>query len=196
LSAIEDGTVQPWTLGFWSKRDLLMHEDAAVRAQAHALLEERPGDREAVLRRYEAALDRPADAARGERVFDAACAKCHRFQGQGAEVGPDLGTVANRPASLLLKDILMPSLSIAPRYESYLVERASGGTEEGVLAGQTPTTIVLRREGGEERIVPREDVVRLQVSQLSAMPADLEQQVGEQEMADLLRYLTEAPGTR
>jgi putative membrane-bound dehydrogenase-like protein len=190
LSAVEDGTVAAWTLSFWQKRDLLMHEDAAVRARAHALLEERPGGREEVLRRYEAALDRPADAARGERVFDAVCAKCHRFRDKGAEVGPDLGTVANRPASLLLKDILMPSLSIAPRYESYVVERASGGTEEGVLAGQTPTTIVLRREGGEERVIPREDVRRLQVSQLSSMPADLEQQVGEQEMADLLAYLT------
>jgi putative heme-binding domain-containing protein len=182
--------VAPWTLGFWAKRDLLMHEDAAVRARAHAQLAERPGDRQEVLRRYEAALDRPADASRGQRVFAAACAKCHRFRGQGAEVGPDLGTVANRPASVLLKDVLMPSLSIAPRYESYLVERASGGTEEGVLAGQTPTTIVLRREGGEERVIPREDVRRLQVSQLSSMPADLERQVAEQEMADLLAYLT------
>jgi hypothetical protein len=60
----------------------------------------------------------------------------------------------------------------------------------GVLAGQTPTTIVLRREGGEERVIPRDDVKALQVSQLSAMPSDLEQQVGERQMADLLAYLT------
>jgi len=192
LAAIKDGTVQPWTLSFWQKRDLLMHDDASVRAEAHALLEERPGEKEQVLKRYEAALDRPADAARGEQVFQSVCAKCHRFQGAGADVGPDLGTVANRPASLLLKDVLMPSLSIAPRYESYVVERASGGTDEGVLAGQTPTTIVLRREGGQELVIPREDVRALRVSQLSAMPADLEQQVSEQQMADLLHYLTTA----
>jgi putative membrane-bound dehydrogenase-like protein len=192
LAAIQDGRVQPWTLGFWSKRDLLMHDDEAVRAAAHALLEERPGEKEAVLKRYEAALDRPGEPGRGAQVFQAACARCHRFQGAGAEVGPDLGTVANRPASLLLKDILLPSLSIAQGYESYLVERVSGGTDEGVLAGQTPTTIVLRREGGQELVIPREDVRRLQVSQLSAMPSDLEQQVGEREMADLLAYLTRA----
>jgi putative membrane-bound dehydrogenase-like protein len=191
LAAIKDGTVQPWTLSFWQKRDLLMHDDAALRAQAHALLEERPGEREQVLKRYEAALDRPADAARGQQVFNAVCAKCHRFQGAGAEVGPDLGTVSNRPASLLLKDVLLPSQSIAQRYESYVVERVSGGTDEGVLAGQTPTTLVLRREGGQELVIPRDDVRALRVSQLSAMPADLEQQVSEQQMADLLRYLTE-----
>jgi putative membrane-bound dehydrogenase-like protein len=190
LAAIEDGRVAPWTLGFWPKRDLLMHDDPAVRARAHARLEERPGEKAAVLERYEAALRQPGDAARGAQVFQAACARCHRFRGQGAEVGPDLGTVSNRPASLLLKDVLVPSQSIAQGYESYVVERASGGSEVGVLAGQTPTTIVLRREGGVERVIPRDDVKALQVSQLSAMPSDLEQQVGERQMADLLAYLT------
>jgi putative membrane-bound dehydrogenase-like protein len=189
LAAIEDGRVAPWTLGFWHKRDLLMHDDPAVRARAHARLEEQPAEKAAVLARYEAALRQPGDAARGAQVFQAACARCHRFQGQGAEVGPDLGTVANRPASLLLKDVLLPSQAIAQGYESYVVERVSGGSEVGVLAGQTPTTIVLRREGGEERVIPRDDVKALQVSQLSAMPSDLEQQVGEREMADLLAYL-------
>ena len=130
--------------------------------------------------------------ARGEQVFRNVCAKCHRFQGFGSEVGPDLGTVRNRPASLLLKDVLIPSQSIAQGYEAYVVERASGGIEEGVLAGQTPTTIVLHREGGKEIVIPRGDVRRMYVSQLSAMPADLEQQVSEQQMADLLEYLTKA----
>jgi putative membrane-bound dehydrogenase-like protein len=190
LAALKDGRVPAWTLGFWHKRDLLMHEDPAVRAEAHALLEEKAGEREKVLKRYEAALDGPADAGRGAQVFREVCAKCHRFQGAGAEVGPDLGTVRNRPASLLLKDVLMPSLSIAQGYESYVVERASGGIEEGVLAGQTTTTIVLHREGGREVVIPRADVGRMYVSQLSGMPADLDQQVSERQMADLLQYLT------
>ncbi len=190
LAALKDGRVPAWTLGFWHKRDLLMHRDPGVRAEAHALLEEKTGEREKVLKRYEAALDGPADAKRGEQVFREICAKCHKFQGVGAEVGPDLGTVRNRPASLLLKDVLMPSLSIAQGYEAYVVERASGGIEEGVLAGQTPTTIVLRREGGREVVIPRADVGRMYVSQLSAMPADLDQQISERQMADLLQYIT------
>ena len=192
LGALKDGSVPAWTLDFWHKRDLLMNKDAAVRTEAHALLEEKAGAREQVLKRYEAALDRPADAAHGEQVFRAVCAKCHRFRGAGADVGPDLGTVTNRPASLLLKDVLLPSLSIAQGYEAYVVERVSGETEQGVLAGQTPTTIVLHREGGQEVVVPRVDVRRMYVSQLSAMPADLEQQVSEQDMADLLQFLTRA----
>lgn len=193
LAAVEDGRIPAWTLGFRPKRDLLMNDDPDVRAKAHALLEEKPGEREQIVRRYEGALDGPADAARGAQVFRDACAKCHRFREEGAEVGPDLGTVRNRPATLLLKDILVPSLSIAPGYESYVVERASGAPEEGVLAGQTPTAVVLRRERGQEVVIPRRDVQRMYVSTLSAMPADLEQQVSERQMADLIQYLRQAP---
>ena len=61
-----------------------------------------------------------------------------------------------------------------------------------MLAGQTPTAIVLHREGGVETVIPRADVRRMYVSELSAMPADLEQQVSERQMADLLEYLTKA----
>src|SRR5207245_4351178 len=111
LAALKNGGVPAWTGGFWHKRDLLMHRDPSVRTEAHALLEEKAGEREQVLKRYEAALDGLADAGRGEQVFREVCAKCHRFRGEGAEVGPDPGTVRNRPASLLLKDVLMPSLS-------------------------------------------------------------------------------------
>ena len=190
LAALKDGRIQPWTLGFWHKHDLVMNEDASIRLEARALLEERPGEREKVVARYQAALEGPADATRGARVFEATCAKCHRFRGHGTELGPDLGTVRNRPAALLLRDILVPSASIAQGYESWVVERASGGTEVGVLAGQTPTSVLLRREGSPEILVPREDIRRRYVSDLSAMPADLEQQVGEREMADLIAYLT------
>src|SRR5207247_4290843 len=79
-----------WTLGFWHKRDLLMHENPAVRAEAHALLEEKAGEREKVLKRYEAALDGPADAARGEQVFREVCAKCQDRKSVGEGKGEDV----------------------------------------------------------------------------------------------------------
>ena len=49
---------------------------------------------------------------------------------------------------------------------------------------------MLHREGGQEVVIPRADVQRMYVSQLSAMPGDLEQQITEAQMADLLQYLT------
>src|SRR5207244_3037086 len=57
VAALQRGDVQPWTLGFRHKRRLIMHPDAAIRETARPLLEPAAGEREKVLKRYEAALD-------------------------------------------------------------------------------------------------------------------------------------------
>ena len=138
VAALERGEVQTWTLNFGQKRDLIMNDDPEIRALARPLLEQAPEEREKVLKRYEAALDREGDPRRGREVFDRVCAKCHRLDGKGAEVGPDLGSIRNRAPSLLLADILLPSRAIAQNYESYVVETASGDVLEGIIASQTP----------------------------------------------------------
>ena len=190
VAALQKGEVQTWTLNFGQKRDLIMNDDAEIRALARPLLEQPEEERAKVLKRYEAALDREGDLHRGREVFDRVCAKCHRLDGKGAQVGPDLGSVRNRAPSLLLADILLPSRAIAQNYESYVVETASGDVLEGIVASQTPSAIVLRREGAEERVVSRSEIRKMYASNLSAMPADLEQQVDVQQMADVLALLT------
>jgi len=193
VAALQKGDVQAWALSFGQKRDLIMNDDAEIRALARPLLEQPPEERERVLKRYEEALDRPGDPRRGREVFDRVCAKCHRLDGQGAEVGPDLGSVRNRAPSLLLADILLPSRAIAQGYESYVVETESGDVVEGTIGSQTPTAVALRREGGQERVVPRSTIKKMYASNLSAMPADLDQQVDVQQMADLLALVTGHP---
>ena len=122
VAALQRGDVQPWTLGFRHKRRLIMYPDAAIRETARPLLEQSAGEREKVVKRYEAALDKKGDPVRGKEVFKSICAKCHRLDGMGAQVGPDLASVQNQPKQMLLTDILMPSKSIAQGYEAYVVE--------------------------------------------------------------------------
>jgi putative heme-binding domain-containing protein len=107
----------------------------------------------------------------------------------GAEVGPDLATVQNQPKQMLLTDILMPSKSIAQGFEAYVVETVSGSTIDGVIGPQTPTSIALRHEDGKEDVIQRKDIKQMYVTNLSAMPGDLEKQIDVQQMADLLEYL-------
>lgn len=195
VDAIRTGVVQRWTLNFWQKRDLLMHRDEGIRAEARALLEEDPRERERTLRRYGAALSGRGDAARGEQVFARACGACHSLGGGAADLGPDLATVRHRPPLLLLTDILVPSRSIAQHYETWSVERVSGRVETGLLAAQTPTTITLRQAPGREITIARDDVRRMTALRESAMPADLDKLVSPEEMAHLLAYI-KRPGSR
>jgi putative heme-binding domain-containing protein len=188
LSALQSGEVQPWMLAFRHKRRLIMHTNPAIRDAARPILEETPAAREAVAKRYEAALDAQADAARGREVFRSVCAKCHKLEGNGAEVGPDLLTVKNQPKQWMLTNILIPSGSIAQGYESYVVETPSGAID-GVIGAQSAAAVTLRHEDGKEDVIRRQDIRNMYVTNLSAMPGDIEKQVSVQQMADLLEYL-------
>jgi putative heme-binding domain-containing protein len=193
LEAIRAETVQPWTLQFRHRRQLLMSRDVALREAARSLLEEKAGDRDEVLKRYQAALEKDGDPQKGRLVFERACAKCHKLNGLGNDVGPDLATIRNRSPQLILPDIIMPSRSIAQNYESYVVETKSSGIIAGVMGAQTPTTITIRHEGATEDVIRREDIIDMRITELSAMPADVDKLVSIDEMADLLEFLKTGP---
>ena len=72
-------------------------------------------------------LDGPGNADAGWRVFfgrsAARCANCHRLDGRGADVGPDLTSIGLRmDRRRLLQSILQPSQEIGPRYVPWTVE--------------------------------------------------------------------------
>lgn len=192
LEAIKKDTVQPWTLAFRHKRQLLMSRDGSLREAARSLLEAKAGEREYVLKRYEVALKKNGNAQNGRLVFERACAKCHTLNGVGREIGPDLATVRTRTPERILFDILMPNASIAQNYESYVVETKSRGLIQGILGAQTPATIAIRHEGGLEDLIRREEITEMRLSNLSAMPEDLDRQITIDEMADLLVFLKTA----
>jgi len=190
VDAISHGTVQPWAMSFWQKRDLLMNDDAGIRASSRALLEESPERRAAIVNRYAAAVERGGDAARGQEVFARTCAACHHVGGgTTADVGPDLATIRHRPPLSLLVDILSPSQSIAQGYETYLVQLPGGRVEAGTLASQTAGAITLR-QAGKTVTIPRRDIRHLTVATQSTMPSALDKVIPPEEMADLVAYLT------
>src|SRR5262249_19184823 len=55
LAALQSGDVQPWTLAFRHKRRLIMHTDPVIRETARPILEQSAGERQKVVKRYEAA---------------------------------------------------------------------------------------------------------------------------------------------
>jgi len=190
VDALSAGTVQPWSLGFWQKQDLVLHKDASIRATARAVLEEDPQKRADTVRRYAAALDLAGDPAKGAAVFARTCAACHRNgDGAGGDLGPDLATVRHRPPASLLVDILLPSRSIAQHYETYLVERTNGDTAAGLLGAQTASTIALRQAGAREIVIQRADIATMAAVPQSTMPADLATLISPEEMADLLAFI-------
>jgi putative heme-binding domain-containing protein len=131
----------------------------------------------------------PADSKRGKLVFQKNCASCHRFGGEGYEVGPNLETIRHQPSSQILTSILDPNREVSPNYLEYLVTTKDGKTASGVIVSETVTSLTLKRTGGVLETVLRQNIEEMTSTSRSLMPEGLEQTINPQEMADLISFL-------
>jgi putative membrane-bound dehydrogenase-like protein len=190
LDALASGRVQPADLDPARRKQLLDHPESSVRVRARAVLGEvRDEDRARVVERHRAALDLRGDRARGAEVFRKACATCHRAAGEGHAVGPDIETVRDRDAESLLVQLLDPDREVAPAYVAYTAVTAGGRAITGRIAEETATSVRFLRAEGAEDTVLRAQLVRLESTGRSLMPADLEKTVDEQGLADLIEFI-------
>ena len=86
---------------------------------------------------------REGKADRGREVFFRAsansCGGCHRVQGQGQWVGPDLSTIGTKYGTdELLRSILNPSAAIGYNYRTHTVALADGRVLTGLAVEDGP----------------------------------------------------------
>jgi putative heme-binding domain-containing protein len=124
-------------------------------------------------------------------VFSQTCAVCHRFRGEGNELGPDISDVRIKTPEMLLSDILDPNNAIEPQWEPYSVRMRDGRTVVGIIASESNEALVVRTIGGSETI-PRATLATCEPLGTSLMPQGLEATLTDTRMADLLAYLRSA----
>jgi putative heme-binding domain-containing protein len=139
-------------------------------------------------------IRRDGDATKGQAVFFRAganaCASCHRVQGRGQWVGPDLSTIGSKYGkSELIQSILNPSAAIGYNFRSTVASLADGRTITGLVVEEAPDRLVLKTaEGQRVALRPSEIEDRKQV-EVSLMPEGLAQTMGEADFVDLLAFL-------
>ena len=133
------------------------------------------------------------DIRRGQQVFHgtkAVCNACHAVGYVGGKTGPDLTRIAQiRNERDLLESILFPSASLVRSYEPILVLTTDGRQLNGVIKNETEGEIVLVTGPNKEERIPRSDIEATKPSTVSVMPAGLDKQLSEQELADLIAFL-------
>jgi putative membrane-bound dehydrogenase-like protein len=194
LDAIERKQVIAGQLEPSRLKMLRQHPDPALRRRAEKLLAGLgTPDRRKVVERYRSALDLKADPAHGKVVFQKTCATCHRLEGVGTEVGPDLlSALRSKTPETLLVDILDPSREVDPRYLEYVVTTSSGRIVTGLIAAETASSLTLRRAEKAEDTLLRSQIETIQATTHSLMPDGLEMQLSRQDMADVIGYLLAA----
>ena len=169
---------------------LLQNRDPAIKALAEDVFGGAiSANRKEVADTYQAALTMEASLERGAAVYKKTCSKCHKINGEGHNVGPDISDTRNRSREALLYDILDPNRRVDPQFSEYVVVTIQGRTYNGLLVSDTDNAVVLRQPEGKETTIARTDIQELQATNKSLMPEGIEKDVTVQQMADLLAFL-------
>lgn len=128
-------------------------------------------------------------ASSGEATWTARCAACHTLFGSGGTTGPDLTGYERQNLDFWIPAIVAPGLEIREGYEHFVANLRDGRVVAGVIAEQTPRTVTLRDPAGQLHVLDRTQIVRLEGSPVSPMPAGLLDGLSDAQLRDLFAYL-------
>jgi putative heme-binding domain-containing protein len=139
------------------------------------------------------ARDTAGDPARGANLFADArlgCAKCHKVNGQGGEIGPDLSTIgAQFDRGQLAEAVVYPSRAIREGYHQVTVTTVDGRVVAGLVRAEAADSITLRDADGKDHTLKADDIEKRSAVRASLMPEGLHAGITKREFADLVTYL-------
>jgi putative heme-binding domain-containing protein len=130
------------------------------------------------------------NAQNGERIFRANCASCHRVDGAGGRLGPDLSRVGlARTRETMVRQIRGATEDFRPGYEPVTLTAANGQAIHGVKKNEDLFSVQIMDT--RERIQGYEkDKMRSVVDdKKSAMPVFGPERLSQSDLDDVLRYL-------
>jgi putative heme-binding domain-containing protein len=135
-----------------------------------------------------------ADASRGAAIYareNLKCVTCHRIGDAGGRVGPNLTAIgASSPLDYVIDSLLYPAKNVKEGYNTVVVQTADGQVLTGIQVTRSDAELVLRDATGKEMKIPTADIDE-ESAGTSLMPAGLIDGLSREELADLVRYLSE-----
>ncbi len=133
------------------------------------------------------------DAERGSRIFhekaEVSCLRCHKINGQGGEVGPDLTGIGKRQQrDYLLESIVTPNKTIAEGFETLIVATVDGEIVAGVVKDDKGDTLKLMTPEAKLIEIPKSEIDEQKRGE-SAMPEDVIKNLSRSELRDLVEFL-------
>ena len=83
-----------------------------------------------------------------------------------------------------------PDRQVAPNYVAFVIETKDDQTVLGIITSDTPASIIVRGAYGKEVVIPRDRIKRMISSKKSMMPEGLETGLSQQDLADLLEFIS------
>jgi len=137
----------------------------------------------------------PGDAVRGRQIFEGkgACLDCHRVNGRGSRLGPDLSDVGElRRSGEIEQSLVDPGAVILSQNRVVTVSTRDGKTIRGRLLNQDTASIQML--GPDEKPVSiSRDALRSITEDKSSMPS-FKDRLDSRELADVVSYLVTLRG--
>ena len=114
----------------------------------------------------------PATLAAGEAVFKREhCDECHRINGTGGRMGPDLTSIGKtRSADHLRQSILDPNADVRQRYCVVTATDAAGKSMEGFLMNEDTYTVQFIDSAGRLYSLEKAGLKSFKIDRVSKMP--------------------------
>jgi putative membrane-bound dehydrogenase-like protein len=191
LTAIRKGDVRPAEISAVHRQRLLSLRNRELRQLAADVLKSVRFDanRAKVVAAYQSALKLTGNVSHGKAVFKKTCSICHKLEGVGKQVGPDLIGLKDKSPQSLLVAILDPNRNVESRYVNYVAVTKAGRSFAGLLASEAGGSITLVGPDGKEQVLLRGEIELLRSTAKSAMPEGLEKDLKPQDAADVMAYV-------
>jgi putative heme-binding domain-containing protein len=140
-------------------------------------------------------LDSGRSFSNGKQMFQvASCVACHKMNGVGTEIGPDLTKIEpklQKPIEIL-RDIVEPSFRINEKYQSYVFALESGKNITGLILEETPDVVKVIENPlakAEPVVLKKSQIAERSKSTTSLMPKGLLDKLTREEILDLIAYV-------
>ena len=132
-----------------------------------------------------------ADVARGVQLFKSkGCHQCHRVNGEGGRLGPDLSDIGRtRSVEHLRAALVDPQADVRQRYWVVSFRDASGKSQEGFLMNEDTYTVQLIDMNERLHSVSKSGLKDYKVEKTSRMPS-LKDSLSSSELEQLVAYLS------
>jgi putative heme-binding domain-containing protein len=145
---------------------------------------------------FDAAAIPLGEARHGQAIFERlGCLSCHRVNGKGSRVAPNLSEIgAVRPASALQRSLLDPSSAMLPINRPVRAVTLAGKVIEGRRLNEDTYSVQLI--DGQEHLVSifKSDLREYHISTTSTMPS-YRDTLTSVDLADLMAYLVSLRGS-
>ena len=126
---------------------------------------------------------------RGRLLFRRHCEVCHRVQGRGQIVGPQLDGIGNRGLERIAEDLLDPNRNVDAAFHVSVIATDEGRVLTGLFRRKDGNSLILAGRDGKEISVPEDSIDEQTKSRISIMPDNFGDTLQPQECFDILAWL-------